>query len=49
MVPFKLLKRLSDNLIIQSMAIAKDKTNPYRYGVLIANHVEDRIGQDLVR
>jgi len=27
----------------------RDPQNPYRTGVLISNHVEDRFGQDLAR
>lgn len=28
-------------------AVVKDAQNPYRTGVLIDNHVEDRFGQEL--
>ena len=28
---------------------SKSRTNPYRYGVLEGNHVEDRFGLDLVK
>jgi hypothetical protein len=27
--------------------VVKDSQNPYRTGVLVGNHVEDRFGQDL--
>lgn len=27
----------------------KDAQNPYRFGVLIGNHVEDRFGADLLK
>lgn len=27
--------------------VVKDSQNPYRTGVLVGNHVEDRYGQDL--
>jgi hypothetical protein len=30
-------------------ATVKDSQNPYRTGVLIGNHVEDRFGIDIVR
>lgn len=29
------------------MSYTESKINPYRYGVLQGNHVEDRIGMDL--
>lgn len=28
--------------------VVKDSQNPYRTGVLVGNHVEDRFGQDLI-
>ena len=28
--------------------VVKDSQNPYRTGVLVGNHVEDRFGHDLV-
>jgi len=30
-------------------AVVKDAQNPYRTGVLIDNHVEDRFGQELAQ
>jgi hypothetical protein len=30
-------------------AVVKDSQNPFRTGVLIGNHVEDRFGQDLAQ
>jgi hypothetical protein len=30
-------------------AVVKDSQNPYRTGVLVGNHVEDRFGQDLAQ
>jgi len=29
-------------------AFVKDSKNPYRSGVLVGNHVEDRFGQELL-
>jgi hypothetical protein len=29
--------------------VVKDSQNPYRTGVLVGNHVEDRFGQDLAQ
>jgi hypothetical protein len=29
--------------------VVKDSQNPYRTGVLVGNHVEDRFGADLVQ
>ena len=29
--------------------VVKDSQNPYRTGVLVGNHVEDRFGQDHVQ
>lgn len=28
--------------------VVKDSQNPFRTGVLVGNHVEDRFGQDLI-
>jgi hypothetical protein len=28
--------------------VVKDSQNPYRTGVLVGNHVEDRFGKDLI-
>ena len=34
---------------MQGHAYVKDSQNPYRTGVLVGNHVEDRFGQELVQ
>jgi hypothetical protein len=33
---------------MQSSNQVKDAQNPYRTGVLIGNHVEDRFGQEII-